>query len=238
MEESRKGSKGARGTDRKKTQTRRRRKRSQSRKANILLKGLDVLADYYSLEDTEGPMEIGLLRLEREALEHIRSLKKVRSRQEAIRDFVDEIRFADAVIDRYGCDPSMLIQILLEIQKQKNWLARPVMLWISERLGVPLSRILQIASFYTAFSLEPQGRHTCHVCMGTACHVRGSDRLLSRVQGVMNVGPGETDPELRFTLKTVNCLGCCAMGPVMTVDGEYYSNPSVATLKEIAEKYD
>jgi NADH-quinone oxidoreductase subunit E len=101
-----------------------------------------------------------------------------------------------------------------------------------------MSEIRHIASFYTFFSLEPQGRHTCQVCMGTACHVRGSEQLLTRVESVMNIKPGETDLEEKFTLKTVNCLGCCAMGPVMTVDEKYLSNPNVKTLKGLAAIYD
>jgi NADH-quinone oxidoreductase subunit E len=235
---SKNGTGVSRKTEIQQARGKRTRKRSPLRKADILLRGLDLLADYYSLAEAEGPMELSLLRLEREALDHMKSLKRVKSRQEAVRNFVEEIRFAEEVIQKYGCHESMLIQILLEIQKHKNWLPNPVLIWISERLGVPMSRIKQIASFYTAFSLEPQGRHICQLCMGTACHVRGSERLLSRVRGVMNVGPNETDAEQKFTLKTVNCLGCCAMGPIFTVDGEYYSDPSVATLKELVHKYD
>ena len=130
----------------------------------------------------------------------------------------------------------MLIQILLEVQKKNHWLSKPALTWISERLQVPMTRIMQIASFYTMFSLEPQGRRTVQVCTGTACHVRGAGELLARTESVFNLKPGETDPGMKFTLKTVNCLGCCALGPVMTVGGDYHSNPSVAELKNLAEE--
>lgn len=213
-------------------------KRSRLSKTEILLRGLELIAEYYSLEGEKEPMELGLRRLEKEALYHMESLKSIRRKEEAIRDFVREIRFADEIIDRYGCDKSMLIQILLEVQKQRNWLPKPALLWISERLGIPLSRIRQIASFYTAFSEEPQGRHICRVCTGTACHVRGSKSLLTRVSEVMHVQPGGTDPQQKFTLKTVNCLGCCAMGPIMTIEGDYYSNPSIDQLRRLADKYE
>ena len=207
-------------------------------KTDILLKGLDLLAQYYRLEEEQGPMEIGLRQLEQDALHHMESLKRIRRKQDAIQEFVSEIRFADEIIDTYGCDKSMLIQILLEVQKKKNWLPKPVLLWISERLDVPMKQIKHIASFYTFFSLEPQGRHTCQVCTGTACHVRGSEKLLTRIERVMDVGQGETDDEEKFTLKTVNCLGCCALGPVMKVDEDHYSDPTVKELKNLIEQYD
>ncbi|MDA8306150.1 MAG: NAD(P)H-dependent oxidoreductase subunit E [Deltaproteobacteria bacterium] len=153
-----------------------------------------------------------------------------------MRDFLREIRQVDEIIDKHGCNPSMLIQILLDVQKQNHWLSKPALVWISERLKVPMTRIMQIASFYTMFSLEPQGRHTVQVCTGTACHVRGANELLARTESVLNLKPGETDQAMNFTLKTVNCLGCCALGPVMTLGGDYHSNPSVSELKKLVEE--
>ena len=213
-------------------------KRSQLNKSEILLRGLETLAEYYSLGPDEEPMETALRRMEKEALHHMVNLKKIRRKEEAIREFVREIRVVDEIIDKHGCDKSMLIQIMLDVQKQNNWLSKPALLWISERLDVPMAQIMRIATFYTAFSLEPQGRHTVQVCTGTACHVRGSEELLTRMQNVLKVAPGQTDEDQKFTMKTVNCLGCCAMGPVITVDGDYYTNPNVEQLKQMAEKYE
>lgn len=210
--------------------------KSKLNKSEVLLKGLETLAEYYSGEVEEEPMQKAIKRLEKEALHHMASLKKIRRKEEAIREFVREIRGVDEIIDKHGCDPSMLIQIMLDVQKQNHWLSKPSLMWISERLDIPMTRIMRIATFYTMFSLEPQGRHTVQVCMGTACHVRGAPELLTRTESVLDLQPGETGQDLKFTLKTVNCLGCCALGPVMTVDGVYHSNPSVAELKEIAEK--
>jgi NADH-quinone oxidoreductase subunit E len=130
----------------------------------------------------------------------------------------------------------MLIQILLEVQKKKNWLSKPTLRWIAVRLKVPMTRITRIATFYTMFSLEPQGRNSVQVCTGTACHVRGATELLTRAENILGLKSGETDSDMRFTLKTVNCLGCCALGPVMTVGGAYHSNPSVAELKGLTNK--
>jgi len=104
---------------------------------------------------------------------------------------------------------------------------------ISQKLDIPLTQIYHIATFYKAFSLVPKGRHSVVVCMGTACHVRGAPRLLDRITEFLNIRPGATSSDMRFTLNTVNCLGCCALGPVMVVDGEYHSNPSTKEVERI-----
>lgn len=209
-------------------------------KTDILLKGLENLSKRYLLEEEtsdlgldQRPLSLKLRRLEKEAIEQAEKLKKVKRREEAIMDMVQELRDFDKIIDKYHCDKNALIQILLDIQAQNHWLPESALMWISERLNIPMTRIRHIASFYKAFSLEPQGRHIVQVCMGTACYVRGAPRLVDKVTKILGVKPGETDPELKFTLKTVQCLGCCALGPVMTVDGEYYSNSSKAELEEI-----
>jgi NADH-quinone oxidoreductase subunit E len=130
-------------------------------------------------------------------------------------------------------DKSALIQMLLAIQRENHWLSKDALVWVSRKLGVPLTQIYHLATFYKAFSLKPQGRHSVSVCMGTACHVRGAPRLLDKVTETLKIKPGETSRDLQFTLNTVNCLGCCALGPVMMVDGKYHSNPSTDKMKEI-----
>jgi NADH-quinone oxidoreductase subunit E len=137
------------------------------------------------------------------------------------------------IIDKYGADKTALIQILLEIQRENRWLPRDALQYISEKLDIPLSQVYRVATFYTAFSLIPQGRHHVCVCMGTACHVRGSPRLLDLVTGALNITPGETSPDHKYTLTTVNCLGCCALGPVLQVDNDYHGNPSAEEVKKI-----
>jgi NADH-quinone oxidoreductase subunit E len=133
-------------------------------------------------------------------------------------------------------DKSTLIQALLEIQSENRWLSKEVLEWLSRKLDVPLTQIYNIATFYKAFSLVPQGRHSASVCTGTACHVRGAQRLLDKATEALKVNPGETSKDLRFTLNTVNCLGCCALGPVIEIDGKYYSDPSPDELKKIASR--
>ena len=132
-------------------------------------------------------------------------------------------------------DKSALIQMLLAIQRENRWLSNDALVWVSLRLGVPLTQIYHIATFYKAFSLKPQGRHSVFVCAGTACHVRGATGLLNKVEDRLKIKPGETSRDMQFTLNTVNCLGCCALGPVMMVDGKYHSNPPADKVKEIFE---
>ncbi len=144
----------------------------------------------------------------------------------------------DQIVDRHGGEASALIPVLLEIQDSCRWLPRETLSRVSERLDVPLSRIYHIATFYKAFSLVPRGEHEVNVCVGTACHVRGAQRIIDKVEDIIGIRPGETDPELRFSLEAVNCLGCCALGPVMVVDGEYHGNISAADTETALKGYE
>jgi NADH-quinone oxidoreductase subunit E len=143
----------------------------------------------------------------------------------------------DRIIDKHHGEASSLIQVMLEIQAENHWLPRGALERVGERLGVPLTRIQHIATFYKAFSLVPKGRHQVHVCMGTACHVRGAPRVLDTVQDLTGIQPGETDLELKFSLETVNCLGCCALGPVIEIDGKTHGHVSTAETEDVLKGY-
>jgi len=143
----------------------------------------------------------------------------------------------DQIIDRHQGAPDLLIQVLLAIQSEYNWLPQAALRKVGEKLRVPLSQILHIATFYKAFSLVPKGRHKVHVCTGTACHVRGAPRILQAVQGITGIGAGETDLEFKFSLETVNCIGCCALGPVIEIDGKIHGNVSARDTADILEQY-
>jgi len=138
-------------------------------------------------------------------------------------------------VDSYHGSKDGLIQILLDLQNELGWLSGEVLREVSQQLEVPVTRVYQIASYYKAFSLYPRGKHIITVCMGTACQVRGAVRLLDRISTMLNLKPGETSRDMRFSLETVNCLGCCAMGPVAVVDGVYYTRPSPPDLEKIFE---
>ena len=144
----------------------------------------------------------------------------------------------DQIIDKHQGEASSLIQVLLEIQSEYHWLPKEALERVSGELQVPLARIRHIATFYKAFSLVPKGRHEIHICMGTACHVRGAARVLDTVQDLTGIEPGETDLDSKFSLETVNCIGCCALGPVMVVDGKTHGKVAPAETADVLKDYD
>jgi len=142
----------------------------------------------------------------------------------------------DQIIDKYQGDASALIQVLLEIQRENRWLPKEALEKVSKKLEVPLNQIQHVATFYKAFSLVPRGRHGVQICLGTACHVRGGPRILDRVEEVLGIQAGQTTMDMEFTLDTVNCLGCCALGPVMVVDGKYHGKITPTEAEAVLRK--
>jgi NADH-quinone oxidoreductase subunit E len=126
----------------------------------------------------------------------------------------------DHLIEQHSGDRSALVAILQDVQRQEGYLPKKTLSALSEKLDVPLSRLFAMATFYRSFSLVPTGRNHVCVCMGTACHVRGAQQVLDRLENVLGVKPGVTTRDRRFTLETVRCLGCCSIGPVVRVGGE------------------
>ncbi|MDI7268500.1 MAG: NAD(P)H-dependent oxidoreductase subunit E [Myxococcota bacterium] len=149
-----------------------------------------------------------------------------------------DLERVDEIAQQHGNDPSSLVQVLLAIQRENHWLPQEALRRVGEKLGAPMSRIRHIATFYKAFSMAPKGRHEVQVCMGTACHVRGAPRILDTVQDDLGIRPGETDATLKFSLDTVNCLGCCALGPVLVVDGRTHGKLSPAKATEVLRGYE
>jgi NADH-quinone oxidoreductase subunit E len=127
----------------------------------------------------------------------------------------------NAIINKVAIRDGSLINALEEIQERFRYLPPEALILASERLGVPLSQAYSVATFYNAFSLKPKGKHCLHVCMGTACHVRGSLQVLDRLESKLGIRTGGTTRDHLFTLETVNCLGACALGPIVVTDGEY-----------------
>ena len=151
---------------------------------------------------------------------------------------VVEVDKVDQIIDKYAAEEGVLIQVLLDVQRELNWIPKDVIKRISERLEIPATQIYRVASFYKAMSLTPIGRHLVQVCLGTACHVRGGPKVLDKAEQMLDIKAGDTTEDMKFTLQRVNCLGCCALGPVMVVDGEYHGKLPVAKVEEILESYD
>lgn len=122
------------------------------------------------------------------------------------------------ILKRHNNDPSDIIAILQDVQRTYRYLPRDVLEYISGKMDVPLARIHHLSTFFRAFSLEPRGKHEIHVCMGTACHVRGAPRVLDAFERELKVASGKTTPDGACTLETVNCVGACALGPVIILD--------------------
>lgn len=130
----------------------------------------------------------------------------------------------DAILARYPAAEPSLIQVLQDVHRAYHYLPCDVLARVSRALNVPLARTFSVATFYRAFSLEPQGRTVVRVCTGTACHIRGAAQLLDEIERQIHVRPGETTADRRFTVRTVNCVGACAMAPVVIVGDNYHGN--------------
>ncbi len=129
-----------------------------------------------------------------------------------------------------------MISLLEEIQAKYSYLPEDALRTLAKKTGRSLVDIYGVATFYKAFSLEPRGKHLVSVCLGTACHVRGGPAIMDEVCRQLGVRPGETTPDREFTVETVNCLGACALGPVMVVDGHYYPHMTTSGVKDILER--
>lgn len=139
----------------------------------------------------------------------------------------------DAVLEERGAEPFDIIEAMQDLQELHGYLPEWVLRRVSEKLGVPLIEVYRLANFYKAFSLEPRGRHLLTVCTGTACHVRGTPKILDEVLAELRVEPGETTADRAFTLETVNCLGACALSPVVVIDGAYHESMTPAKLRAL-----
>jgi len=142
----------------------------------------------------------------------------------------------DSLIDSYVDKKEQLISLLQDIQAEFNYIPGDVLIKISQKLNIPLSQVFSIATFFRAFSLKPRGRHLITVCLGTACHVKGGQRLVDKIERDYGMKPGETTEDMKFTLETVNCLGCCALGPVVVVDGKYESQMNADKLDRVLRR--
>ncbi len=143
----------------------------------------------------------------------------------------------ESILKKYKYDKDSIIQILEEIQSEFNYLQRDIMEYISQNLKIPLSKLYSIATFYSLFSLEPRGEHIITVCKGTACFVKGMSDVLKRIEDRLGISAGQTTEDMKFTLETVNCLGACALAPIVVVDGHYYGQTTVQKVDAILDKY-
>ncbi|OGP89900.1 MAG: hypothetical protein A2156_15545 [Deltaproteobacteria bacterium RBG_16_48_10] len=143
----------------------------------------------------------------------------------------------DSIIKQYHGEESAILAILQDIQAKGKYLPKEALEQLGERLHIPLNKIYRIATFFRAFSLMPRGRHEIVVCLGTACHVRGGQRIVDQFTMELGIRSGETTPDRNFTLETVNCLGVCAAGPVVAIDGQYFGKMSSIKVEDTLKKF-
>ncbi len=141
----------------------------------------------------------------------------------------------EQILNAYDRRSQYLVEVLQDIQDQQGYLSEQAMEAVSEGLSVPVIDVCRIANFYRAFSLSPRGKHIITVCMGTACHVRGAPRMLDEVSGQLSIEPGETTEDQMFTLECVNCLGACALGPIVVMDGKYHGQMTPNKLRKLVQ---
>ncbi|MCK4273575.1 MAG: NADH-quinone oxidoreductase subunit NuoE [Dehalococcoidales bacterium] len=144
---------------------------------------------------------------------------------------------AKQALQKHQHDKSLLVDILQDIQAEVGYLPKEVLQETSEGLGIPLSRVYSVATFFKAFSLTPRGRHLINVCMGTACHVRGAVKVLEKIEQELKVKRGETTKDLKFTLETVNCVGACALGPMVIIGEDYHGEMTPEAVGSVLENY-
>ena len=142
----------------------------------------------------------------------------------------------DPILEGRRSQPHQLIELLHDVQESQGYLSEGAMKTISQVLGVPLIEVYRVAHFYKAFSLKPRGKNVVTICMGTACHVRGSNLLLDQAKAQLAVAPGDTTEDGQFTLEAVNCLGACALGPIVVHNGSYRNHMDPGALRKTINK--
>ena len=141
----------------------------------------------------------------------------------------------DQIVEKRRSQPDQLIEVLQDIQKDYGYVSEKAMLTASQGLGVPLMEVYRVTSFYKAFRLKPAGKHVLTMCMGTACHVRGSHLLLDQATSLLGVEPGEVTSDGLFSVERVNCLGACALGPIVSENGFYHQRMTPGKLRKLIE---
>jgi len=141
------------------------------------------------------------------------------------------------ILGKYQRDRGLLVSILQDIQAEYYYLPEEAIQEVSRGLEVPLSQVYSMATFFKAFSLKPRGRHLINVCLGTACHVRGAVRILEKIERELEIKAGKTTEDLKYTLETVNCVGACALGPMVIIDGEYHGEMTTDKVNSILKNY-
>lgn len=147
------------------------------------------------------------------------------------------MRKINRIIGRHKKEKGALVPLLQDVMGEYGYLPEKTLKRIAQELDIPLSQAYGLATFYKSFSLTPRGKHLISVCLGTACHVRGAPRIVEKLERDLGIKAGETTKNLKFTLETVNCLGACALGPLITIDGKYYGRMNSTQMDKVLKEY-
>ncbi len=151
---------------------------------------------------------------------------------------IDYNQLDKIIRDDYGGNRETMIMMMQAIQRVYRFLPEAALKYLSQTIDVPLIKIYEVATFYASFSLEPKGKHILTVCTGTACHLRGSGGMVKHITERMGIEAGKTTQDLKLTLETVNCVGACAVAPVVVIDEKYYPKATIATLNDFMDRLD
>lgn len=150
---------------------------------------------------------------------------------------IDYLELDRIIEEDFNNDKENLIMMLQEIQRRYNYLPTPALTYLSTSIGIPISQIYGVATFYSTFSLEPRGRNIISICLGTACHVRGGEKIREKLEESLSIEDGETTQDLRFTLESVRCIGCCSLGPVVKINEDMHGRIAYTEVDKILEEY-
>jgi len=151
---------------------------------------------------------------------------------------IDYMALDNIIDNEFKNDKENLIMILQAIQREYNYLPQAALSYLSVKIGVPISKLYEVATFYSTFSLEPRGRNIISICLGTACHVRGGERVREKLEETLAIGDGETTADKRYTLESVRCIGCCSLGPVVKINEDMHGRIASDEVEKVLDQYE
>jgi NADH:ubiquinone oxidoreductase subunit E len=151
---------------------------------------------------------------------------------------IDYLELDQMIEKEFDGNKENLIMILQAIQRRYNYLPRPTLLYVSEKLNIPYSKIYEVSTFYSTFSLEPRGKNIVSICLGTACHVRGGERVKEQIENTLDIKDGQTTSDKRYTLESVRCIGCCSLGPVIKINEDMHGRIKPDEIESVLNQYE
>ncbi|MBC8183175.1 NAD(P)H-dependent oxidoreductase subunit E [candidate division KSB1 bacterium] len=193
----------------------------------------DFVAKPFTPNEIINVVDKGLIQIK----ERQEGLELKQEKRERAVDELNSLSIVDEILARYNYNAASLIAILQDIQKQFNYLPQNLLRHVALTMNIPLTRVYSISTFYSAFSLKPRGEHLIDVCLGTACHVRGGMNIMERLERELGIKNGETTYDEKFSLKSVRCVGCCGLAPVVVIDDEFHGKLVQDKVPKILAKY-